>query len=39
MVVDIKEGTYCLEHWVRCINNGFWKIKKNKLKKEYSVMS
>ena len=23
LVVDIKEGTYCMEHWV-CINNEFW---------------
>ena len=23
LVVGIKEGTYCTEHWVWCINNEF----------------
>lgn len=30
LVVGIKEGTYCMEHWVGCINNEFWNIKKKK---------
>ena len=38
LVVGIREGRYCMEHWVWCINNEFWntekKFKKNKnLKK------
>ena len=24
LVVGIKEGTHCMEHWVWCINNEFW---------------
>ena len=24
LVVGIKEGMYCMEHWVWCINNEFW---------------
>ena len=24
LVVGFKEGTYCMEHWVWCINNEFW---------------
>ena len=24
LVVGIKEGTYCTEHWVLCINNESW---------------
>ena len=30
--VGIVEGTYCMEHWVWCINNEFWNTEK-KLKK------
>ena len=29
--VGIREGTYCMEHWVWCINNEFWNTEK-KLK-------
>ena len=35
LVVGIREGTYCMEHWVFCINNEFWNTEKkyeNKLK-------
>ena len=28
LVVGIKEGTYCMEHWVWCINNEFWNTEK-----------
>ena len=28
-VVGIKEGTYCTEHWVWCINNEVWDTEKN----------
>ena len=24
LVVGMKEGTHCMEHWVWCINNEFW---------------
>ena len=24
LVVGIKEGMYCMEHWVWCINNETW---------------
>ena len=24
LVVGIKEGMYCMEHWVWCINDEFW---------------
>ena len=35
LVVGIKEGTYCMEHWVWCINNEFWNTeKKLNFKKE-----
>ena len=30
LVVGIKEGTYCMEHWVWCINNDSWNMKKIK---------
>ena len=26
LVVGIMEGTYCMEHWVWCINNEIWNI-------------
>ena len=29
-VVGIMEGTYCMEHWVWCINNEFWNTEKKK---------
>ena len=32
-VVGIKEGIYCMKHWVWCINNEFW-ITENKLKEK-----
>ena len=28
LVVGIKEGTYCMEHWVWCINNELWNTEK-----------
>ena len=28
LVVGIVEGTYCMEHWVWCINNEFWNTEK-----------
>ena len=28
LVVGIMEGTYCMEHWVWCINNEFWNTEK-----------
>ena len=28
LVVGIMEGTYCMEHWVFCINNEFWNTEK-----------
>ena len=31
LVVGIKEGTYCMEHWVWCINE-FWNTEKKFLK-------
>lgn len=33
LVVGIKEGTYCMEHWVWCINSEFWNTEKKFLKK------
>ena len=30
LVVGIKEGTYCMEHWVWCINNESWNTEKIK---------
>ena len=27
-----KEGTYCMEHWVWCINNESWNTEKIKYK-------
>ena len=34
LMVIIKEGTYCMENWVWCINNEFWITeKKFNLKK------
>ena len=37
LVVGIKEGTDCMEHWVGCLNSEFWdtekKLKKKTLKK------
>ena len=24
LVMVIKEGTYCMEHWVLCVNNESW---------------
>ena len=33
LVVGIKEVTYCMEHWVWCINNESWSTEKIKLKK------
>ena len=36
LVMGIKEGTYCMEHWVWCINNEFWNTeKKIKLKSQF----
>ena len=32
LLVGIMEGTYCMEHWVWCINNEFWNTEKNKIK-------
>ena len=32
LVVGMREGTYCTEHWVWCINNEFWNTEK-KFKK------
>ena len=29
LVVGMKEGTYCMECWVWCINNEFWNTEKN----------
>ena len=31
LVGGIKEGTYCMEHWVWCINNESWNTEKIKL--------
>ena len=31
LVVGIKKGTYCMEHWVWYINNESWKTEKIKL--------
>ena len=31
LVVGIKEGMYCMEHWVWCINNEFWNTEKIKF--------
>ena len=28
LVVGIKEGTYCMEHWVWSINNEYWSTGK-----------
>lgn len=28
LVVDLKKGTYCMEHWVWYINNEFWDTEK-----------
>ena len=28
LVVGIKEGMYCMEHWVWCTNNEFWNTGK-----------
>ena len=28
LVVGIKEDTYCMEHWVWCINKEFWNTEK-----------
>ena len=30
LVVGIKEGTYCMEHWVCCINSESWNTGKMK---------
>ena len=30
LVVGIAEGTYCMEHWVWCINNESWNTEKIK---------
>ena len=27
LVVGIKEGTYCMEHWMWCIKNESWNTK------------
>ena len=32
LVVGIKEGTYCMEHWVWCKNNEFCYAEKKKKK-------
>lgn len=32
LMVGIKEGTYCMEHWVWCINNESLEHWKNKIK-------
>lgn len=41
LVVGIKEGMYCVEHWVKCIfNNEFWNTHthtQNKIKKEIYI--
>ena len=34
LVVGIKEGMYCMEHWVWFINNESWNTEKIKLKKK-----
>ena len=31
LVVGIKEGMYCMKHWVWCINNESWNTEKNKI--------
>ena len=28
LVVGIMEGTYCMEHWVWCINNECWNTER-----------
>lgn len=33
LLVGVEEGKYCMEHWGRCINNGFGTLK-NKIKFE-----
>ena len=40
LVVGIMEGTYCMEHWVWCINSEFWYTKKKlkKLKKKKKAL-
>lgn len=30
--MGIKEGMYCMEHWVWCINNEYWNTEKNKTR-------
>ena len=37
LVVGIKEGTYCMEHWVWCINNDSWNTEKIKFEKKNKV--
>lgn len=34
LVVNIKEGTYCMEHWVWYIKNESWNTEKIKLNKK-----
>jgi len=32
LVMGIKEGIYCMEHWVLYVNNESWNAAKNKNK-------
>ena len=32
LVLGIKEGTYCMEYWVWCINNEFWNTHTKEIK-------
>ena len=34
LVVGIMEDTYCMEHWVWCINKESWNTEKIKFKKK-----
>ena len=36
LVVGIKEGTYCIEHWVWCINNESWNTEK-KFRRDLAI--
>ena len=39
LVVGIKEGICCMDHWVWCINNEFWNNEKKFFKKSARKVS